>query len=436
MAVLSSTSPGQLSKYVIPTVEAISSGRVSTATRTYTLKNNTQNDQAVKAFLQLGMGGSSTQKDALSIMLQTTDNRNPEIRIGSLNKPNIKYNLGDMAEGVVGAAIAARFIYKNRSITSRQVYGVLRSLGTPTNYPGKKGKQVEKTFKSANANPKIMDDVRLFISLAEVNMLALLSRGNENLLREYVDSAVKYANSSNVAKWSKLVYENNRYDKIEVLSDGLGGQRSTKVDVSVKITDDKGKLMPVDILVSLKAGDVKQFGQVSGAEFAKQQDLWGRLFGYDGAIKGLEDKYTDLMYVKKKPDEAVSLVYEYVNKKLNGDLQDQPDRILKTLANAINYFATLNEENVTLLQVGQGKAKVYKFDDIYRALQKPVSEGKKYESRIVRGKSNLPTILIESDGKPLIQFRVKQEFKSDGSPYVRNYVEKQKLMGDLLGETL
>ena len=431
MAVLSSTSPGQLSKYVVPTVESINSGRVSTATKTYTLKKNAQNEQAVKAFLQLGMGGSSTQKDALNIVLQTTDSKNKEIRIGSLNKPNIKYNLGDMAEGVVGAAICARFIYKNRTITTRQVYGVLRSMGTPTNYPGKKGKQVEKTFKSANANPKIMDDVRLFISLAEVNMLALLSKGNESLLREYVESAVKYANSPNVTKWSKLVYENNRYDKIEVLSDGLGGQRSTKVDVSVKITDDKGKLMPVDILVSLKAGDVKQFGQVSGAEFAKQQDLWGRLFGYDGSIRGLEEKYTDLMFVKKKPDEAVSLVYEFVNRKLNGDLKDQPDLVLRNLSSAINYFATLNEENVTLLQVGQSKAKVYKFDDIYNRIK-----GKKYESKIVRGKSNLPTILIESEGKPLIQFRVKQEFKSDGSPYVRNYIEKQKLMADLLGETL
>tara|TARA_B100002019_G_scaffold229908_1_gene203326 strand:- start:423 stop:1718 length:1296 start_codon:yes stop_codon:yes gene_type:complete len=431
MAVLSSTSPGQLSKYVVPTVESINSGRVSTATKTYTLKKNAQNEQAVKAFLQLGMGGSRTQKDALNIVLQTTDSKNKEIRIGSLNKPNIKYNLGDMAEGVVGAAICARFIYKNRTITTRQVYGVLRSMGTPTNYPGKKGKQVEKTFKSANANPKIMDDVRLFISLAEVNMLALLSRGNESLLREYVESAVKYANSPNVTKWSKLVYENNRYDKIEVLSDGLGGQRSTKVDVSVKITNDKGELMPVDILVSLKAGDVKQFGQVSGAEFAKQQDLWGRLFGYDGSIQGLEEKYTDLMFVKKKPDEAVSLVYEFVNRKLNGDLKDQPDLILRNLSSAINYFATLNEENVTLLQVGQSKAKVYKFDDIYNRIK-----GKTYESKIVRGKSNLPTILIESEGKPLIQFRVKQEFKSDGSPYVRNYIEKQKLMADLLGETL
>ena len=117
MAVLSGKSPGQLSKYVIPTVESINSGRVSTATKTYTLKKGPENEEAVKAFLQLGMGGSSsTQKDALNIVLQTTDSRNTEIRIGSLNKPNIKYNLGDMAEGVVGAAICARFIYKNRNI--------------------------------------------------------------------------------------------------------------------------------------------------------------------------------------------------------------------------------------------------------------------------------------------------------------------------------
>ena len=433
MAVLSTTSPGQLGKYVIPTVEAINSGRVSTASKTYTLKKGTENDEAVKAFLQLGMGGSSTQQQALDIVLQTTDSRNTEIRIGSLNKPNIKYNLGDMAEGVVGAAICARFIYKNRDISARQVYGVLRALEKegPTNYPGKKGKQVEKTFKSANQNPKILDDVRLFVSLAEVNMMALLSRGNENLIREYVNSAVRYANSNNVKKWSQLVYENNRYDKIEVLSDGLGGQRSTKVDVSVKITNDKGQLVPCDILVSLKAGDVKQFGQVSGAEFEKQTQLWGRLFGYDGAIAGLQTTFDKLMFEDRKPDEAVTLVYDSVYRKLKRDLEYKSDEILQTLSEAISYFATLDEDNVVLLQVGGGKAKVYKFDDIYNALQ-----GREYNAKIVRGKSNLPTILIESDGVPLIQFRVKQEFKSDGSPYVRNYIEKQKLLGELLAETV
>lgn len=431
MAVLSSTSPGQLGKYVIATIEAINSGRVSTATKSYSLKKNKQNTDAVAQFLELGMGGSATQKEALDIKLSTTDSRTKEIKIGSLNKPNIRYNLGDMAEGVVGAAICARFMFKNRNITHRNVYGVLRSLGTPTNYPGKKGKQVERTFKSANQNPKIMDDVRLFISLAEVNMQALLSRGNEMLLREYVDSAVKYANSPNVKKWAKLVYENNRYDKIEVLSDGLGGQRSTKVDVTVKITDAEGKLMPVDILVSLKAGDVKQFGQVSGAEFAKQEELWQQLFGYKSKISGLKRKYDELMFTEKKPDEAVTLVYSTVTKLLVRDLRSNPDKVLESLANAINYFATLNEENVTLVQVGGGRAKVYKFDDIYNAIS-----GRQYTAEIKTGASGLPTILIKSGRDILIQFRVKQEFKRDGTPYVRNYIEKQKLLGDLLAETL
>jgi len=434
MAVLKSTSPGQLGKYVVPTVEIINSGSVSTATKTYKLTKTKFNQDAVKRFTELGMKGSSFQKEALTVPLETTDPKKKYIEIGSLNKPNIKYNLGDMAEGVVGAAITARFIYKNRNINAQIVYGVLSALAKSgvTNYPGKKGKQVERTFKSANANPKIMDDVRCFISLAEVNMLALLSPSNKTLLKEYVDSAVKYANSNNVKKWAKLVYQNNRYDKIEVLSDGLGGQRTTKVDVSVKITNDEGKLLPVDILVSLKAGDVKQFGQVSGAEFEKQEELWDQLFGYKNVIKSLKKKYDDLMFVDKKPDEAVYLVYQKVNQQLNQDLRsNKSTEILQRLSSAINYFATLNEEYVSLVQVGGGKAKVYKFDDIYSKLL-----GRDYRSSIKTGASGLPTIIISSGNEDLIQFRVKQEFKSDGRPYIRNYIEKLSLLGDLLAESL
>jgi hypothetical protein len=434
MAVLRNTSPGQLGKYVVPTIEIINSGSVSTSSKTYRLTKSKFNQDAIKKFAELGMKGASFQKDALDIPLETTDPKTKTITIGSLNKPNVKYNLGDMAEGVVGAAIAARFIYKNRNINSQLVYGVLRSLeksGT-TNYPGKKGKQVERTFKSANSNPKIMDDVRCFISLAEVNMMALLSRNNEALLKEYVDSAVKYANSPNVKKWSKLVYENNRYDKIEVLSDGLGGQKTTKVDVSVKITNDRGELLPVDILVSLKAGDVKQFGQVSGAEFEKQEELWDQLFGYKNIIKSLKKKYDDLMFVDKQPDEAVFLVYQKVNQQLNQDLKgNNSDEVLKKMSKAINYFATLNEDYVSLVQVGGGKAKVYKFDEIYKKIS-----GREYRSTIKTGASGLPTIVISSGNEDLIQFRVKQEFKSDGKPYIRNYVEKLSLLGDLLAETL
>jgi hypothetical protein len=434
MAVLRDTSPGQLGKYVLPTIEIINTGSVKIGTKVYRLKNNDFNKKAIQKFADLGMKGASRQKEALEVPLETTDPKKQYIQIKQLDKPNIKYNLGDMAEGVVGAAITARFIFKNRNITAQNVFGVLRALsksGT-NNYPGKKGKYVEKVFKSANANPKIMDDVCCYISLAEVNMSALLDRSKESILKEYVSSAVKYANSNNVKKWSKLVYENNRYDKIEVLSDGLGGQKTTKVDVTVKITNDKGELMPVDILVSLKAGDVKQFGQVSGAEFSKQEELWEQLFGYKSVIQSLKSKYDRLMFTDKKPDEAVFLVYQKVNQQLQSDLNgNNSENILKKMSEAIKYFATLNEDYVSLVQVGGGKAKIYKFEDIYGKLS-----GRRYNSNIKTGSSGLPTITISSGNEDLIQFRVKQEFKSDGSPYIRNYVEKLSLLGDLLAETL
>lgn len=433
MAILNSTSPGQLGKYVIPTVQKLNTsmkkgtplGRGSA--RSYRIKNNQTNINAINEFSRLG-SDPKQQKAALSIPLETTDSKVTTISIGSIDKPNIKYNLGDMSEGVVGAAIAARFIYKDRNITFRNVYGILRSMPAPTNYPGKKGKFTEKTFQSVNKDPKVVDDVRFYLSLAEVNMMALLEPSNEDLIRPYVMSAVRFANSTLVRKWSKLLYENNQYNKIEVISDGLGGQTTTKVDVYVKVD---GK--PINIRVSLKAGDVKQFGQVSGAEFSKQQKLWETTFGYSSEIAGLQNKYEELMR-NKEPAQAVNLVYSKVAAQFNKDMAtSKRESIMKTFAESIKFFATLNEDNVVLLQVANDAAKLYSFDNIYEALK-----NKQLTATITQGKTGLPTLFINdaTTNQSIIQYRVKQEFKPDGSPYIRNYVEKQKALSPLIGESL
>ena len=83
MAVLRSTSPGQLGKYVIPTIDIIRSGSVSTATKTYKLKKSKFNEDAIQKFAELGMKGSSFQKDALLIPLETTDSKKQFIVIGT-----------------------------------------------------------------------------------------------------------------------------------------------------------------------------------------------------------------------------------------------------------------------------------------------------------------------------------------------------------------
>ena len=105
----------------------------------------------------------------------------------------------------------------------------------------------------------------------------------------------------------------------------------------------------------------------------------------------------------------------------------------RNFAESIKYFATLNEDNVTLLQVGADAAKLYTFDEILASIENmPLS------ASIKVGKSGLPTLFINNanTNQPLIQYRVKQEFKPDGSPYIRNYVEKQTVLGSLIGESL
>ncbi len=432
MAVLNSTSPGQLGKYVLPTLEMLEDAMrrgtpVSRGTRpSMILKKTPANVSALQEWGNIG-STATRQKDALAIPLEVTSTKQKVITIGSIDKPNVNINFGDMAEAIVGAAICARFIYKNRNITTAQVFGVLYGLPSAGKKPGKKGMETTKDFKSANENKKVMDDVNFYLSLSEVNMTTVQNRTNKRLFVPYAASAVRYANSTTVRKWSKLLYENNKYDKIEVVSDGLGGQKTTKVDVFVKVD---GK--PIDIKVSLKAGDVKQFGQVSGIEFEKQEKLWETSFGMASDIKSLESKYDGLV-TQNKAAEAVSLVYNKVAEEFNKKMRtNNAEDLKRNFAESIKYFATLNEDNVTLLQIGNDAAKLYTFEQIYDSIQNMT-----LNATVSTGKSGLPTIFINNDqGEALIQYRVKIEFKSNGSPYIRNYVEKQKGLSKVIGENL
>ena len=58
-----------------------------------------------------------------AIPLEVTDTKaKNNQRLVALISQTSNINLGDMAEGVVGAAIAARFMYKNRNISIAHVY--------------------------------------------------------------------------------------------------------------------------------------------------------------------------------------------------------------------------------------------------------------------------------------------------------------------------
>jgi hypothetical protein len=355
---------------------------------------------------------------------------------GQMKKPKVSANMGDVAEGVFAAAVASRFLNRNSKVNVGDVFSLLHALPSPTSRA--KGKVTEKTYKADNKDIDVKDDVKLYIALASANMSFLLDSKSESALNEYAAAAVKYANDEKVTKWAKLVYENGRYDKIEIIADGLGGQQTTKVDVLVKITDDKNVMQDVDIKVSLKAGDVKQFGQQGGTLFEKTgnkpgyKEYWNRLFGIDVSSKKTE--YNKLKEIEHDTFGAVNLLYDHVadvvQRKLDGD---DAMGMMTQVGKAIDYYATSNEEHVELVQLSRGDAKIYSFGNLANVITQ-----QEWEVEYKKGQGSggaLPIITIHKKGDSqaqLLILRVKVE-NIKGAPYFRNYVEKGRYLTNLIG---
>ena len=325
-----------------------------------------------------------------------------------------KGNRGDMAEAIFAAAITARFMTKNENVTASHIHALLDKLRTDK-------MQQTHEYEGLNMNPKIIDSVTLKVGLAIPNLVALQDKTIRASLSDVVASAIKYANATSIVKWAKMLYENNQKNAIEIIADGIGDQTGTKVDVRLRVDN-----IVTDINVSLKAGDVKQFGQVGGSGFDKQEYLWKTLAGLN--ISAIEDKYIKFLS-QKKALKSIETSYGEAADKFNVEVKISEKTAYKKLASGINFFATLYEENVTLVQLNKEEAKIYKFDTLFNALQ---ANKTKLTAKLNTSKS-YPEVNFENDtGEILLTVRAKTENKANGEQYIRNYVEKGPLIGKLV----
>ena len=424
----------EIKKYLPAVIELFNNGNFEIGVKPGTVSS--VDKKALEQFKSL----AEQNKKREACLIPFTAKNKKMYTFGQILKPRIGANMGDVAEGVFAAAIAVRFINRNATVTKSDVNSLIRGLPTPVSLS--KGKVVQKTFKADNKDIDLKDDVILKISLAEYNMKFFLDIKSQSVLDSYIDSAVKYANDQKVQKWSKLVYENGRYDKIEVTADGLGGQTTTKVDVYVKITDDKNVLQDVDIKVSLKIDDVKQFGQQGGTLFEAigkkkgYKEYWNRLFGID--ISSQKNAYNKMKGVDHNTSGAINLIYEYVAGELQKKLDDKKssESTLIKLGEAIQHYATLNEEHVELVQLTNGEAKIYNFAGLPNVINQ-YEWNVEYSKGISSSGESIPIITIHQKGKStniLLILRVKIETLNN-APYYRNYVEKGKFLGDLIARS-
>ena len=140
---------------------------------------------------------------------------------------------------------------------------------------------------------------------------------NTEALRDYVLASLTYANRESVREWVKTIYTNGRRDEVEIDADGVTNESSSKIDVKVSITDDEGKMYRgVNINASIKANDIKQFGQVGGNSFDAVSRFFTQAIGE--TMSGTSGEFAQ----KKQVPTKLRTIYKAANTIINNNLNN------------------------------------------------------------------------------------------------------------------
>jgi hypothetical protein len=335
------------------------------------------------------------------------------------------YNAGDVAEAALGAAVTALFGKRGAEITESDVLKVIKALGEGK-LVGKNNKFGKMKFTADN------DTIEYILGLnkASYNAIYLAANGGDmpNDILGALRSAVSYANTNTgIAEAVKYAVDDKGANAVVINADGVSDQKGVKADLFLTLD---GTTLN---LISLKAGDVKQFGQVSGYNFPQIEKFFGETFGVSVSPK-LADNFVD--GDAKASFEAIREVYKEVANKVSSELKGDNDKVeakfVERLYKGIEHHATRGEKGTSLvilkttpnaagyseLQFGQVLADAMETVDLDAEL---VSTG-------VGKPAKIQVYGTTQSGKRSLLLQVRSNYKSEGKGYVRNIVE----MGPLL----
>jgi len=369
-------------------------------------------------------------KNANSVELTTDDGqtvRLTQIQKTTDYKGGKPFNSGDVSEGLLGAAVAARFISRDKDITDGDILKVLKDLGEGTKV-GKTGNNLSGSTRGKSANDSV--EFKLALNQANYKMLQIVANDPANMhpdIRKMINSAVIFANTNAgvLASVDKIVDDTDA-NQVVVSSDGVSEQSGTKADLFLSIDGTTVNLL------SLKAGDVKQFGQVSGYNFRAIQQFFEQTFGASipDSLRTAEEGDARAGF------QDIQAAYQEAADDISGELAGQrPKReadFVERLYKGIAYHATRNDSGVTMVILNTGAIPGYKelgfgteLDQAMRQVDLDVELATKENSSV------LQIFGTKEDGtrSQLLQMRSNYQIES-GTPYVRNRVE----MGPLLKE--
>ena len=179
------------------------------------------------------------------------------IGAGGVQRESKWWNKGNVAEGIMSAAVITKFENPNRDISGQDVMDTLKKVQSNT-YETRalKRRLILKIVLSAN------DYRALIMSAQEPDKFKVFEKSAE-IYKLYNDTATYVNQSDNVSSAIKKIQASAPKDVIEVTADGATAeaQHSTKADLWIAVNGKKERLL------SIKTATVKHVGAVSGYEF-------------------------------------------------------------------------------------------------------------------------------------------------------------------------
>jgi hypothetical protein len=272
-------------------------------------------------------------------------------------KGELKPNLGNVSEIILGCAVAAKFEKLGQEITLDDLISMGQRLaegkGSITAKAGKDALTFKATvpfidrkafyaFVGRDSKGKTLEDY-----LVKAETIAKL--------KMYVKSAVTYANTSKrISNAISQAQQDKRKNQVDVISDGgeKENQNVTKVDLKILLDGTNVNLL------SVKAGNVAQFGQVTGHNFENLNEFFQTTLGismsdnvrkkFRDIPKGAQGPYA-LEDKERNFEKAFYAGYTEVLKQAKSLASTNEAQLIKQVYDGLLYHLTKNEANVEMV---------------------------------------------------------------------------------------
>jgi hypothetical protein len=264
------------------------------------------------------------------------------------------WNLGNVIEGILGAAVTAKFLNPAKEISTSDIVQVLKNLTvvgqgkqSQMSMTGRSGNDMIKFTMSLNNN-----DLRaLNMSWQDTELFGNYTKSQE-IYRSYQDSAAFANNGSSIKTAIARVAKDTGNNEIIIESEGADAtkQRTTKADLFITIDGKRERLL------SLKSQNTPQVGQISGHAFENLASFFRSGLSVElptsintpanfpvGPFSKVGEQAMNKGFVA-----AYKNVFGQIRHSLSGDKTKSEYNFVTVLYDAIRYHATLNEDVIVV----------------------------------------------------------------------------------------